>query len=158
LRQRVSADTDAAALARELGPRLLADARRARESAVALETVLARFENVLDALDGQGRTAWRALVARRIADAGAALQAVDAGLAPYFEPGQSSSLAAAPDFPAAIRRLAQETSTVENAVTHAFTASDTTSVTSDRSVAIDVRQHVVQAQNAARQIQTFIER
>lgn len=158
LRGRVPPDTDVAALARELAPRVLGDARRARQSAVALETLLTQFEHLLGRLDDQGRAAWRALVARRIADAGAALETVDAGLGPYFERGQTSPLAAAPDLPAAIRRLAQETLTVENAVTTAFTASDPSLAASDRAVAVDVRQHVQQAQDAVHQIQTFIQR
>jgi RNA polymerase sigma factor (sigma-70 family) len=155
LRMRLPSGTDVAALARELTPRVLTEARRARRNAVTLGVLIGRVpDHVRAVLDVRGREAWRLLVSRRIADCRAALEALDSELAPYFGDGIAAATStgtgdlvssASHDIGAAIRRLGDETQAVEEALTLVFSAAGVQPVESAVPVDLDVRRRVHRA-------------
>ncbi len=159
LRTRVPTETDTSALARELGADVVREARRARRHAVVLERLLERFpEDVLAALDTQGRAAWRVLARRHLAEGVGALHAVDAALAPYFDAGVASALSTPVGVTLSIRRFARETLIVEQIVTGAFSAADPALESTSVITVLDVRQHVQEALAAARSVEALIPR
>jgi hypothetical protein len=141
---------------RDLSPRVIAEARAARLHAAALHAFLARFpEADAAALDADARQAWRAVLSRRVATCTAALRALDALLAPYFASDRDEALTAPASVTEAARRLLNETSVLDAAVTAAFTARDVSAAPAPE-VSTDFRRHVHQASNDAFFIDGYI--
>jgi hypothetical protein len=158
LQTRVAPGTDATALAQSLAPQLLSAARRVRSHVVILDTLLERFpEETLGTFDDQGHAAWRAFVERRLHECLDSLDTLDAALAPYFDASSAPVAFGNEPLTGAVRRLAQEALTIEDAIVAAFSTGVAPSDTSNGAAILDVREHVKRAQNtvraASRQIQ-----
>jgi hypothetical protein len=138
-----------AAVVRDLSPRVVAEARAARLQAAALRAFLDRFpEADAAALDADGRQAWRGVLSRRVAMCMAALRALDTLLAPYFAADRDEAVTAPASVTEAARRLMNETSVLDAAVSAAFTARDL-STTPAPEVSTDFRNHIQQASRDA---------
>ncbi len=153
LQRRVPADVDVAALVHGLAPRVLSHARRARREAVALGVLIDRFpESVIVSLDDDGRSAWQALARRRLGAAVEAFDALEAALAPYLDSAAGAGATAPTDdsFESEVRRLSQETLTIAELLTAAFSATGTPDIPVESLPGLDALQHVQRARSTAR--------
>jgi hypothetical protein len=155
LRTRVP-EADTASLVRELTPRVLAATGRVRRHALALKAVAERFgEGARERFDGPARAAWSALVQRQVAGCAAALDELDAALAPYFDPAGDVPGAGSGDLATTIDRLVQEAATVNEIVAALLVAPGPTPGGPVQSFPDDLRQHIHHARFDVRAIGSF---
>jgi RNA polymerase sigma factor (sigma-70 family) len=158
IRSRVPAGVAASATIRELTRQVLAASERTKRHALALSAFLDRFDNpTLASLDTPGKLAWQGLFRRHTAECLAALQSLDSALAPYFEPRGEAPLHASDTLQAVTGRLANEATTIDDAIAAAFTASDSADDASRLESVLDVRQHIYRALADARLIDGLIQ-
>lgn len=151
MQSRVAGGVDAVAIIREMAPRVLASSERLRQHALALQAIVDRFDDTaLASLDEPGEHAWHALLRRHVDECLAALEVLDTTLAPYFDAATAPLIAVPDTVRATSRRLANETTTIDDAVKAAFLASD--AVAAPPQPALDVRQHISRARLDARHL------
>lgn len=125
LRNRLPPEADVEALVHDLSARVLMEASRAHEHALALEALRHRFaDDAIASFDERGRAAWRALVDRHAARCERSLDALDHALTPFFDVDAGAVPPAPGSLPAAIRQLAQDVSLADRMLVAAFTAAD----------------------------------
>ncbi len=150
LRSRMGSEQDAMPIIRALTPRVLALSERLKRHARALNAFVERFdEQTVATFDPGGARAWQALLGRHAADTLEAIDTLDAMLAPYFDADERAS--SLPDhLRSASRRLANEATTVDEALAEAFTAADPTTDAAHAASMLDIRQHLHRARLDAR--------
>ena len=159
LRSRIGSGEDPTRAIRELTPRVLALSERLKRHARALDAIIQRFdEQTVAALDPEGADAWQALLDRHAADALAAIDALDAALASYFDGDAGDERPSPTSLSSTSRRLANEATTIDDALAAAFTAADPVTAPARAASVVDVRQHLHRARLDARVIRGRIPR
>jgi len=151
LRGRRGNGQDPTAVARELTPQVLALSERLKRQTQALHAFVGRFdEQIVAELDPEGMRAWRALLDRHAANALAAIDALDATLAPYFDRDDEAAPQSPVGLRSASRRLANEATIIDDAIAAAFTAADPGTGPAQVASVLDVRHHLHRARSDAR--------
>jgi DNA-directed RNA polymerase specialized sigma24 family protein len=158
IRTRVPRGTDATTVVRELTPRVLELSERVKRHGRALNGFVDRFDDgSIAGLDVKGRRAWQALLGRHATEMLTALERLDTTLAPYFDGTDGQPESGPESLRAASHRLANEATTVDEALRGAFTASEATTASQRTQAVVDVRQHVRRAWLDAHFIRDFIQ-
>lgn len=148
----------AADVLRELSPRVVSEARTARLHVARLATLIDAYpETVVGELTPEGRTAWRALLTRRVALTAKALETLDRLLAPHFENDASEGPPAWSSIADATHRLAHDASVIESAIAAAFTARPRGAPAIEAAVPTDFRKHLERALADARFIDSRLQ-
>ncbi|MEQ1909395.1 MAG: sigma-70 family RNA polymerase sigma factor [Vicinamibacterales bacterium] len=151
---RVPAGTDAAAVVRELAPRVLAASRSVRRDVSALGSLASRFpDDTRASLDLEAQRAWQQFVTRRTTECLGALEGLDASLAPYFSAPTDTPASPPDSIDATLHTLAHTASVIDQAVNEAFTVSDRPTSPVGGSVMNDLRQHIRDARADVRALQ-----